>query len=58
MGKKQFVAEAAATTSVPLAEASQAIMDANNYPTWVKGAHDVVVDGYPALDGLLTWKVS
>jgi hypothetical protein len=42
--KKPYVAEASATTQASLDMASRTIMDANNYPKWFKGAHDVVIE--------------
>ena len=54
---RPYVAEASARTKAPLEAASRAIVDAHSYPKWFKGAHDVVVEGYPAVGGLLTWKI-
>ena len=56
--RKPFIAEASATTKTPLAKASAAIMDPANYPKWFKGAHDMESDGYPAVGGVLTWKIA
>jgi uncharacterized protein YndB with AHSA1/START domain len=52
------VVEASAWTRAAPEAASRAITAPENLPRWFKGAHDVEAEGYPAVGGVLRWRVA